>query len=114
MTYEPITAETMGASYITMQMQNGGVLRNMFNKRTSRRIIAEVARDHGITPDDIMGECRRPEFAWPRHEAMRQVYQETGLSFSAIGRIFGRDHTTVMNGVKRAQARFKAVTNGVY
>ena len=114
MTYEPITAETMGASYITMQMQNGRILRNMFKKITVRRIIEEVALEHDITPEDIIRKDRHRELVWPRHEAMRRAYDETDLSYPSIGKVFDRDHTTVMNGVKRAQARFKGVTNGVY
>jgi Bacterial dnaA protein helix-turn-helix/Myb-like DNA-binding domain len=67
----------------------------------ARRIIREVARQHRVTVDDILGPRRDKHYIAARHEAMRRVWTEVrGLSSPLIGRLFKRDHTTVLNACK--------------
>lgn len=42
-----------------------------------------------------------------RHAAMYLARRLTGKSTTVIGRAFDRDHTTVMNGIERAQNAFR-------
>jgi len=81
---------------------------------TMREIVADVARRHGVTPDDIRGPSRRRSFVRPRHEAMwlmRQVRFADGSQRYSLPQIAqflgGRDHTTVLNGVRRYEDRRK-------
>lgn len=67
-------------------------------RKPSRQIIAEVAKAHGLTPEDLTGRKRYLPLVHARCEAMRKVKQERpALSFPQIGRMFNRDHTTVMH-----------------
>jgi hypothetical protein len=67
----------------------------------TRRIMREVARQHRVTVDDILGPRRDKHYIAARHEAMRRVWTEVrGLSSVLIGRLFKRDHTTVLNACK--------------
>lgn len=69
-------------------------------------IIAEVALKHGITAEDITSESRSGPIVQARQEAMWRARQETDLSLPALGRRFGgRDHTTVLYGIRHHQAR---------
>lgn len=63
------------------------------------------ARDEGLDINAFMGEKRTREFVRPRQECMEALDRETNLTFSDIGRIFGRDHTTVMHSVRRVHER---------
>jgi hypothetical protein len=64
-------------------------------------IIQAVADKHKVTVSDIMGRDRHKQINEPRQEAMYEVLiQRRHLTYPDIGRIFGRDHTTVISNVK--------------
>lgn len=67
-------------------------------------IVAEVSAATGISANEIMGRKK-----WGQISAARQmVYYialRNGLSLPAIGRVFGRDHTTVLHGINAEKAR---------
>jgi chromosomal replication initiation ATPase DnaA len=60
-----------------------------------RRIAEDEAAEAGITLDAIRGESRHRPIASARQRAMRRAFW-AGFSSAAIGRFFGRDHTTVL------------------
>jgi chromosomal replication initiation ATPase DnaA len=62
----------------------------------AKTIIAEVAAAHDITPADILGPRRFPHLVEARREAMSRVRKELGYSYPQIGRIFNRDHSSVI------------------
>lgn len=70
-----------------------------------RRIVQEVAAQHDLTPEDLTGPRSRRTESRARHEAMWRIRRETRLSYPQIGRFFNRDHTTVINGVRRHEQR---------
>lgn len=67
-------------------------------------VIAEVARGFKVTVDDIMGRSYRRRVTIARACAMAIVRQGTDLSYPAIGDIFDRDHSTVINAVQKVMA----------
>jgi chromosomal replication initiation ATPase DnaA len=73
---------------------------------TIRRVIGATSRCHGLTPEDIVGPGRSRRVAHARAVAMYLARTLTAGSLEAIGRAFGgRDHTTVLHGVRMTQAR---------
>jgi chromosomal replication initiator protein len=65
-------------------------------------LIREVAAKHNISTEYLIGHTRRAGVAWARFEIMHRARLELGMSYQLIGRVLGgRDHTTVMYGVKR-------------
>lgn len=72
-----------------------------------REIIQGVCDQTGLTPADILGEGRGKYTIAARHEAIRRVLVlRRDLSTPAIGRLFKRDHSTILHvarkmGVKR-------------
>lgn len=74
-----------------------------------KRIIAEVAEKHGLTLADLIGPRRHRYVAHARQEAMWALRQRTTLSTTSIGMFLGgRDHTTVMWGLRRHEERLRA------
>ena len=68
------------------------------------RILARIAADkEGVTTDDILGPSGRHKIAHPRQRVMAAA-RALGMTHPQIGAAVGRDHTTVMFGV-RAVAR---------
>jgi chromosomal replication initiation ATPase DnaA len=79
----------------------------------ARSIIREVAAEHGVTEQDITSSSTKRKAAHARHEVWRRLREvmvgNRPMSFTAIGRMFGRDHTTVMSGCdgrKRARPEY--------
>lgn len=68
-------------------------------------IVDRVADKYGLSRAQIMSRSHLRVYAWPRQEAYYVMRRETDLSFGQLGRFFGRDHTTIMVGIKRHEAR---------
>jgi chromosomal replication initiator protein len=78
------------------------ILRASERKVSIEEIQRQVAEHYNIRLSDMIGPKRVRSFARPRQVAMYLCKQMTSRSLPEIGRRFGgRDHTTVMHGVKR-------------
>lgn len=65
--------------------------------------IAAAAADHDVTEDEIRGYDRRPHVVAAREQAMRSAH-ERGVPMAEIGRIMGRDHSTVSHAIRKGDA----------
>lgn len=73
---------------------------------TLGRVVRQVARHWEISPDDLLGPSRRRAVATARAAGMYLARRLTGQSLGRIGTAFGgRDHTTVLHGVRVTDAR---------
>lgn len=64
-------------------------------------ILAEVAAKYDLTTACVVGRNRTQRFTVPRFEAMWRLYSETEMSIPRIAfRLGGRNHTSVLHGVK--------------
>ncbi len=80
------------------------VLRASERKISIDEIQRQVADHYNIRIGDLIGPKRVRNFARPRQVAMYLCKQLTSRSLPEIGRRFGgRDHTTVMHGVRRIE-----------
>ncbi len=80
------------------------VLRASDRKITVEEIQRKVSEHYNIRLSDMIGPKRLRSYARPRQVAMYLCKQLTTRSLPEIGRRFGgRDHTTVMHGVKRIE-----------
>ncbi|MEL6618501.1 MAG: chromosomal replication initiator protein DnaA [Pseudomonadota bacterium] len=80
------------------------VLRASERKITVEEIQRKVSEHYNIRLSDMIGPKRLRSYARPRQVAMYLSKHMTSRSLPEIGRRFGgRDHTTVMHGVKRIE-----------
>ena len=78
------------------------ILKASDRKVTVEEIQRKVSEHYNIRLSDMIGPKRLRTFARPRQVAMYLAKNMTNRSLPEIGRRFGgRDHTTVMHGVKR-------------
>jgi hypothetical protein len=65
-------------------------------------VIRETAAKHRLTVAELLGPSRERKYVRPRQEAMYQVFTKCPhISYPEAGRrMGGRDHTTVLHGVK--------------
>ena len=80
------------------------ILRASDRKLTIEEIQRKVAEHYNIRLSDMIGPKRPRNIARPRQVAMYLAKQLTSRSLPEIGRRFGgRDHTTIMHGVKKIE-----------
>lgn len=63
---------------------------------TPKLINEIVAKKYGVEEADLVSRKKNREIALPRQIAMYIIREMSALSTNAIGKAFGRDHTTVM------------------
>lgn len=72
------------------------------------QVMRATASRHGLTATDLVGPQRTRSMVHVRNLAMYLSRRFTGRSFDAIGSVFGgRDHTTVMRGIRSVETRLR-------
>lgn len=72
-------------------------------------IIKEICGEHGISLGQFFGYCRPHPIVVARQKAYARMYSELGYTYSMIGRICNRDHSTILYGIR---AHKKRTSNG--
>ena len=64
-----------------------------------QQIMSTIAREYGLSMEELISQNRSQRIAFPRQIAMYMLREESELSLPKIGELLGgRDHTTVMYG----------------
>lgn len=83
------------------------------------RIILHISEALGVSLADMRASTRKAEIVRARQAAMWALRHHTTLSYPEIGRLFDRDHTTVIHavaridGARRANASLARLLDGV-
>lgn len=77
-----------------------GVPLNMLLPCHWRFLVALAALRHGCTAEQVTGRAKPKPVAAARREAYYLVALHTVFSTARIGRMFGRDHTTILSALK--------------
>ena len=59
----------------------------------------QLAERHNVTVEDVLGRSRKPQLVRARRELMQRL-RDDGFSLWQIGRWLGRDHKTVLAGLR--------------
>ena len=91
----------------------GEVLANLYpdlrpGRRTVREIQEQTAEAFGVSVEALRSGSRAGAVAWARQVAMFLSRELTDATLPAIGREFGRNHTTVIHACKRTAERMAA------
>jgi len=65
------------------------------------RLVVTTARVARVAPDGILSPSHEATLVMPRH-AVWVALRAMGLSYTQIGKLADRDHTTVMSAIRRA------------
>ena len=69
----------------------------------TRRIIAEVGKETGLSPAVILGRSRIKPVILARREAIRRlVEQKPHLSYPMIAKLFSTDHGSIIEHMRRS------------
>lgn len=69
-------------------------------QKFANMLIQEITTKSGIDAVDLLSKTRRREVSDMRQFTFWSIRSTTKLSLGAIGGIFGRDHATVLHGIK--------------
>ena len=75
---------------------------------TIDKILTSVSAHYSLTVEDLKGRKRTSNIASARHVAIYLIKTLTDRSLPAIGRVFGRDHTTMINSIETVEKRMAA------
>ncbi len=75
------------------------------------RILAAVAKRYGVTVDDLTSKKKTDNIANARHVSIYIIRKMTSLSLKEIGKIFSRDHTTIMASISKVELNIQTVRN---
>jgi chromosomal replication initiator protein len=81
----------------------GDTVRNRGRQVSLRGIIDAAAAEFGVPAAQLTSQTRRRNVAEPRHAAMLLARRLTDNSLHTIGLAFGRDYSTVIHSIKRAE-----------
>ena len=94
--------ENVTVTEVSKQIRD--LMRENEKKITAELIIAETARYFQLSPDDLKGHSRTRAMVQARQISQYLMRTMTPLSLKDIGEAFnGRDHTTVLNGVRNVE-----------
>jgi chromosomal replication initiator protein len=105
----PAVAAAIPDAWITAQDLRPALLFAFPGRLSAIGIQDEVADFYGIGREQMRrpdGEgAREPRISHPRQVAMSLARELTKLSLPAIGRLFNRDHSTVIHAIKAVEKR---------
>lgn len=74
---------------------------------TVEKVFSAVYRKYNIKKEDIIGSRRTKEVAAARHIAIYLVRTITEMSLPNIGKVFNRDHSTIMSSIEAAEKKLR-------
>ena len=78
---------------------------NLLGRSSWRFLVAYAALKHGVEVEDILSPLRSRPVVAARHEALHLCRTHMRISLTRLGLYFGRDHTTILTGLKRYEKR---------
>lgn len=63
-------------------------------------IITEICKYYSLSIEEVKGKSRKREIVKARFIAIYIIRMETDFTLSGIGKIFNRDHTTILHSIK--------------
>lgn len=99
-----------GLNAVSVTSESGGVYSRvkthnavpLTRRARNIKIIEDVCAIHGVAYRELMSHDRRHKVVDARHEAIALIAKHNpDFSFPRIGKIFNRDHTTVMFALQR-------------
>ena len=77
---------------------------------TVDKIFVAVEKKYGVTKADLTGKSRVKEVAQARHVTIYLIRTITEMSLPAIGKLFNRDHTTILSSLDAIDKKIASST----
>ena len=70
------------------------------DQKHARQIVDNVCDFYGLTTAQVKGKCRLRGYVKARFVSIYIIRKRTGLTLKEIGRLFHRDHTSIIHAVQ--------------
>ena len=84
---------------------------NIPNDAMVEKILLHVSKKYGVSIEDIKSKKKTDSIAGARHVSVYIIRKLTDLSLKEIGRVFGRDHSTVLSSINKIELNIRTVKN---
>ena len=75
------------------------------------KILKQVSKKYGISLEDIKSKKKTDSIANARHISIYVIRKLTDLSLKEIGKVFGRDHSTIISSINKVELNIRTVKN---
>jgi chromosomal replication initiator protein len=75
---------------------------------TPETIFKLLEKRYGISKDEMLGKKRTADIVYARHIAIFLIQESTDLSLKKIGKLFDRDHSTIISARDNVMKRMKS------
>ena len=96
--YTDVCPTCDGEGELTLRQQSAAVA-ELLDARGLLEHVKHVTKEHHVLLDEVLGRERTAQVAAARRECWIHM-KELGFSYPEIGRIWNRDHSTVMKAIK--------------
>ena len=101
-----IQGEDIGMAHAKTAVND--VLTNMAQAVTPAKILAYVSQKYGVPEEDIKSSKRSKDIATARHISAYLIRKLVDMPLASIGKIFNRDHTTIMSSVENVEKQLQS------
>ena len=84
---------------------------NIPNDAMVEKILLHVSKKYGVSVDDIKSKKKTDSIANARHVSVYIIRKLTDLSLKEIGKVFGRDHSTIISSINKIDINIQTVKN---
>ncbi len=84
---------------------------NIPNDAMVEKILLHVSKKYGVSVEDIKSKKKTDSIAGARHISIYIIRKLTDLSLKEIGKIFARDHSTIISSVNKIELNIRTVKN---
>ena len=84
---------------------------NIPNDAVVEKVLLHVSKKYGVSIEDLKSKKKTDRIASTRHIAIYIIRKLTDMSLKEIGKIFGRDYSTVISSINKVELNIKTVKN---
>ena len=84
---------------------------NIPNDAMVEKILSHVSKKYGVSVEDIKSKKKTDRIAGARHVSSYVIRKLTDLSLKEIGKVFGRDYSTIISSINKVELNIKTVKN---
>jgi len=84
---------------------------NIPNDAVVDKVLLRVSKKYGVPIEDLKSKKKTDRIASARHIAIYIIRKLTDMSLKEIGKVFGRDYSTVISSINKVELNIKTVKN---
>ncbi len=84
---------------------------NIPNDAMVEKILLSISKKYGVSVEDIKSKKKTDNIANARHISIYIIRKLTDLSLKEIGKILGRDHSTIISSVNKVELNMRTIKN---